>query len=71
MNRQYVISLDGKYIKLLEYDNKIEAVGSIREATFFDSEQDAYETMSKNKQAFYTPFDLFYKIECVVIVWGG
>lgn len=71
MNKTYVIKNDDGYIRIREDECRIEIVPDISKATFFDSETFAYEGMLKSKKAFYSNYDTFYRIECVVVVFGG
>ena len=71
MNKQYVIKYDSLYVKLIEDEKRIELKNNISLATFFDSEEFAYEAMIRNKEAFHSPYTSFYSIECVVVVFGG
>jgi hypothetical protein len=70
MNKTYVIKNDDGYIRICEDGRRIEIVPYISKATFFDSENFAYEGMLKNKKAFYSNYNTFYRIECVVVVFG-
>jgi len=70
MNKCYVISNSNGYIKLFEDKCRIEVVSDVRDATFYDSEDFAYEDMARNKKAFISILDTFYKIECVIVVFS-
>lgn len=71
MNRAYVIKNAEGYVLIWEDECRIEIVSEVSKATFYDSEDFAYEDMLKNKKAFYSNYNTFYKIECVVAVFGG
>lgn len=71
MNKAYVIKNDDGYIRIWEDKRRIEVVSDVSKATFFDSESFAYEGMLENKKSFYSNCNTFYKIECVVVVFGG
>ena len=71
MNRSYVIKNDEGYIRIWEDERRIEIVTDVSKATFYDSEDFAYEDMLKNKKVFYSNYNTFYKIECVIVVFGG
>ena len=58
------------YLRIRKDDRRIELVPDVSKATFYDSEDSAYEDMLYNKKAFYNNHDTFYKIECVVVVFG-
>ena len=71
MNKTYVIKNDEGYVRIWEDERRIEIVSDISKATFFDSEDFAYEGMIENKKALYSNYNTFYRIECVVVVFGG
>ena len=66
MNKTYVIKNEEGYIRILEDERRIEIFSDISKATFFDSENWAYAGMLANKKAFYSNYNTFYRIECVV-----
>ena len=77
MSKQYVIkTIDGNYLRIFEDSQEVEVTSDISAATFYDSEDFAYEDMMKNTkefESFVSEYQggyraSFFKIECVVVI---
>ena len=73
MDKVYVIkSLANEYFNkesTTSMDKNINWFSSIEKATFFDSEEDCYLFMNKNRIYFRDDKTYFYSIMCVVVVF--